>query len=105
MNKTVDSSDYLKILKKNLRKTMTTHNCKYFQHDNARIYTAKKKVKFLQDINVNVIKWPCNSPDIAPIDNIFGWMKKHLEGRDIRTIQKLKNELRRTLMMLEIVSQ
>ena len=78
MNKTMDSSDYLKILKKNLRKTMTTHNCKYFQHDNARIYTAKKKVKFLQDINVNVIKWPCNSPDIAPIDNIFGWMKKHL---------------------------
>ena len=30
MNKTMDSSDYLKILKKNLRKTMTTQNCIIF---------------------------------------------------------------------------
>ena len=101
MNKTMNSSDSLKILKKSLRKTMITHNCKYFQHDNARIHTAKKIVKFLQDINVDVIKWPSNSPDIAPIENIFGWMKKHLEKRDIRTIPKLKREVRKTFKMLK----
>ena len=54
-----------------MRKTMTTQNCNYFQHDNARIHTAKKNIKFLKDINVDVIKWPGNSPDIAPINNIL----------------------------------
>ena len=70
LNKTMDSSGYLKILKKTLRKTTAAHNCKYFQHDNARIHTAKKIEKFLKDVNVDVIKWPSNSPDIAPIENI-----------------------------------
>ena len=48
-----------------------------------------------------MIKWPSNSPDIAPIENIFGWMNKHLEKRDIRTIPKLKREVRKTFKMLK----
>ena len=42
-----------------------------------------------------------NSPDIAQIENIFGWIKKHLEGRDVRTISKLNIEVRKTFKMLK----
>ena len=42
-----------------------------------------------------------NSPDIAQIENIFGWIKKHLEGRDVRTISKLKIEVRKTFKMIK----
>ena len=80
-------------------------NFNYFQHDNARIRTAKKIVKFLKDINVDVIKWPGNSPDIAQIENIFGWMKTHLEGRDVRIISKLKREVKNISNAQKIVSE
>ena len=99
-NKKNDSSDYLKILKKNLKKTMTTHNCNFFQHDNARIHTAKKIGKFLKDYNIDMIMWPGNSTDIALIENMFGLMKKHIERRDIRTISKLKKELIKIFKMI-----
>ena len=100
-NKTMDSSDYLKILKKNLMKTMKTQNCNFFQHDNARIHTAKQIVKFLKENNVDVIKWPGYSPDISPIENMFGLMKKQIEGKGIRTIPKLKKEFKKNYKKLK----
>ena len=80
---------------------MTTQNYNLFQCDNENIHKEKKIVKFLKYINVDVIKWPGNSPDIAPIENIFEWVNKHLEGRDVRTISKLKREVRKTFKILK----
>ena len=92
-NQTMDSQKYLKMLKSQLLKTMKVNDCSFFQQDNASIHTAKKIRSFLNDNNVNVIKWPGNSADLNPIENIWGLMKNKLEKKDIRTLPGLRMEI------------
>ncbi len=43
-----------------------------FQHDLAPAHTAKSTKSWLNDHSVGVLDWPANSPDINPIQNLWG---------------------------------
>jgi len=60
-----------------------------FQQDLAPCHTSRKVKKFMQDNNINTLTWPGNSPDLNPIENLWGIVKKRLRKHDCTTKIKL----------------
>ena len=46
--------------------------------DNAPCHKAKSIMDFLASNQVEMIQWPPYSPDLNPIENVWGWMKREL---------------------------
>jgi hypothetical protein len=43
-----------------------------FRHDNARLCDARICTQFLEAENVPVLPWPAYSPDMSPIEHVYG---------------------------------
>jgi hypothetical protein len=69
-----------------------------FHQDSAPAHLSKMTIKFLKDNQIKFItpeEWTPQSPDNAPMDS-FGWgyIKKKLNRRKVRTLKGLKRALR-----------
>ncbi len=53
-----------------------------FQQEFAPPHTAKGTKSWFNDHGVTVLDWPANSPDLNPIDNLWGIVKRKM--RDTR---------------------
>jgi len=55
-----------------------------FQHDNSSVHTAHVIKDYLAKAKIKVLEWPANSPDISPIERVWGyidWRLNHYEER------------------------
>ncbi len=52
-----------------------------FKHDLAPAHTAKSTKSWLNDHGVGVLDWPANSPDLNPIDNLWGIVKREIRNK------------------------
>ncbi len=52
-----------------------------FQQDLAPAHTAKNTKSWLNDHGVGVLDWPANSPDLNPIDNLWGIVKRKMRNK------------------------
>ena len=94
-NTTVRKESYINLLNENLEASLLKTNTSVFQQDGAPAHTAKMVTKWLNQNRVNFIKkWPGNSPDLSPIENIWGIMKRRLQDKDTSNLEKLTAEVR-----------
>ena len=51
-----------------------------FQQDNATIHTTDAVIAFLVENQIETLKWPPQSPDLSPIENIWNAMKMKMKA-------------------------
>ena len=66
-----------------------------FQQDNAPVHRAKVNLNWFNREKINVIPWPSLSPDLNPIENLWGLLarKVYANGRQFHTIAELKTAI------------
>lgn len=66
-----------------------------FQHDNATIHTAYITRMWLLMNNIKTMHWPAHSPDLNPIENVWGLLARRVYsgGRVFNTIEELKSSI------------
>lgn len=67
-----------------------------FQHDNAPIHTSRYVKQWLQETNISVLDWPARSPDLNPIENLWGILarKVYENGAQYSDVNSLKTAIR-----------
>ncbi len=60
-----------------------------FQHDNDPKHTSKMTTVLLKKLRVKVMDWPSMSPDLNPIEHMWGILKLKMEERKVSNIHHL----------------
>lgn len=66
-----------------------------FQHDNAPCHRARNTKNWLEENNINTLEWPARSPDLNPVENLFGIICKDVykNGKQFQKVNDLKNAI------------
>ena len=74
-----------------------------FQQDNAGIHTAKIIKSWFADNQMTVMVWPARSPDLNPIENLWGILLRRVyrDGRQFDTVEELRETIREEWSKIE----
>lgn len=59
--------------------------------DKAPAHTSAECTSWMQQSGIKVVdRWPGNSPDLNPIENVWGWMKQRVYKKRLQTLEELQ---------------
>ncbi len=66
-----------------------------FQQDNAPCHASKATMEWLRSKNIGLLEWPSRSPDLNPIENLWGILVRrvYVNGRQFENVQSLKEAI------------
>ena len=98
INGRMDSKDYRKLLDDHLIniRNLVGKKKSIFQQDNAPIHRAQANYKYFESKKINVLDWPSLSPDLNPIENVWGILVRRVyaEGRQFNTVEDLEKAIK-----------
>jgi hypothetical protein len=77
-----------------------------FQQDNAAIHTTRLTKTFFQENGIPLLPHPACSPDLNPIENVWGWMARnvYINGKQFATVNDLRDAIFTTWSNLPLPS-
>ena len=81
----MDAALYVQIMKKELLDSIKYYELDQeeviFQQDNDPKHTSKLAMDALEELNLNVLEWPSQSPDLNPTEHYWGHVARELKRR------------------------
>uniref|UniRef100_A0A9J8DD84 Tc1-like transposase DDE domain-containing protein n=1 Tax=Cyprinus carpio carpio TaxID=630221 RepID=A0A9J8DD84_CYPCA len=71
-----------------------------FQQDLAPAHSAKATSTWFKDHGIPVLNWPANSPDLNPIENLWGIVKRKMRYARPKNAEELKATIRATWALI-----
>ncbi|ETO32084.1 hypothetical protein RFI_05032 [Reticulomyxa filosa] len=75
-----------------------------FQQDNAPVHKSDSITEYLSE-HFNVLEWPAMSPDLNPIENIWGYIKRRVAQKNPKDEDELFNAIKEEWACLNVGRQ